>query len=489
MRRGSTTSRSSAHVPQSPLATRGGSIKPLHARMHDSSAPPFLSGVIEGFYGPTWTRAERIELLGLMSAWGLDTYLHGPKDDVHHRAAWRVPYPEAEAEELRSLARDAASHGIRLAHGFGPGLDIRYSDPADLGAAVARFLQARALGVSIFVLLFDDIPDRMHPDDVARWGTLARAQANFANAVLASLSSDGPARMIFCPTPYCGRMAMRGHGGPGYLQQLGAELAPGIDVFWTGPEIVSHAITEAHIDEVSGWLRRPPVLWDNLHANDYDGRRFHCGPYSGRPLGLRSRLRGVMSNPNTEFSLNFPGLHSMAAWLRTGEAWDERESYLAAMRAWLPRFDGWRQPMAEDDLLLLGDCFYLPGSEGPRAIALRERLRAVLETKPDDWGPEAAAVRSGFAQLRDACALIADLRDRRMFAAWSRRAWDLREESDLLVKFLDWNLDPSTRGQPFRSDFHQPLTYRGGMVPSLQNLLSMQPDGTFVPGALRHPCP
>ncbi len=457
--------------------------------MHASPAAPFLSGVIEGFYGPTWSRAERIELLDLMSAWGLNTYLQGPKDDIHHRAAWRIPYPHEEASELQSLAREAGARGVQIAHGFGPGLDIRYSDPADLDAAVARFVQARSMGVSIFVLLFDDIPDQMHAEDVARWGTLARAQAAFANAVLDALSGHAPARMLFCPTPYCGRMAMRAHGGPGYLQQLGADLAPAIDVFWTGPEIVSHEITPRHIDEVASWLRRPPLLWDNLHANDYDGRRFHCGPYSGRPHGLRPRLRGVLSNPNTEFPLNFPGLHSLSAWLRSAGDWDERASYLEAIRAWLPRFEGWKQPMPEEDLVLLGDCFYLPGTEGAMAVQLRDQLRDVLAMPPDRWGPEATMVRARLARLRDACARIADLRDRRMFAAWSRRAWELREEADLLVKFLGWNLDPATRGQPFQSDFHQPLTYRGGMVPSLQNLLAMQPDGTFGPCTPAVPTP
>lgn len=445
---------------------------------------PFLSGVIEGFYGPTWSRAERIELLDHMPAWGLDTYLHGPKDDVHHRAAWRTPYPALAADDLRSLAREAHARGIRVAHGFGPGLDVRYGDPADLDAAIARFIQARELGVSVFVLLFDDIPDRMHEADARRWGTLAKAQAAFANAILEALSQDGPARLLFCPTPYCGRMAQRAHGGPGYLQDLGAALAPGIDVFWTGPEIVSQTITESHLDEVAGWLRRPPVLWDNLHANDYDGRRAFCGPYSGRPRGIQRKVRGILSNPNTEFPLNFPGLHSMASWLRAGEDWDARASYLEALRAWLPRFEGWKQPMPFDDLVLLCDCHYLPYSEGPGAVALRSQLRALLQAPPANWGPEAHAIRASLARLRDACARVADLRDRSLFAAWSRRVWELREEMDLLEKYVAWHLHPATRDEPFQSDFHQPVTYRGGMVASLQRLLRLRPDGTFTPAPL-----
>ena len=46
--------------------------------------PPtdFLSGVIEGFYGPPWSRAERLQLFDWLAAWGLNTYLYAPKEDL-----------------------------------------------------------------------------------------------------------------------------------------------------------------------------------------------------------------------------------------------------------------------------------------------------------------------------------------------------------------------------------------------------------------------
>jgi len=46
---------------------------------------------------------------------------------------------------------------------------------------------------------------------------------------------------------------------------------------------------------------------------------------------------------------------------------------------------------------------------------------------------------------------------------------------------VGWNLDPATRDLPFQSDFHQPVTYRGGMVASLQRMLGMDADGVFRP--------
>jgi len=450
----------------------------------------FLSGVIEGFYGPIWTHAERLQLFQWMSDWGLDTYQYGPKDDIHHRAAWRAVYNPDAASQLQTTIEACTGHGLRFAYAIGPGLDVRYSNAGDLEAAVARFRQVRALGASIFCLLFDDIPDRMDPADSARWGTLAAAQAAFANSVRAALESERPGgRYLFCPTPYCGRMAMRGHGGAGYLEELGRLLDPEIDIFWTGPEIVSETITVAHIEEVTAQLRRPPVIWDNLHANDYDGRRFYVGPYQGRPLELRDRVRGILSNPNTEFALNRPGLQTLGAYLQVRDSWDTREAYRAALRDWLPDFDGWKSPMTLEELLLLGDCYYLPYEEGAGAQALRTDIAALLARAPEDWGSDAMALRDRIARLREVCGRIADLRNRDLFRALSRRVWELREELDLLERYLTWRMNPATRQEPFHSDFHQPKTYRGGCVPALQGLLKMSAEGAFAAGEGRQGCP
>ena len=72
------------------------------------------------------------------------------------------------------------------------------------------------------------------------------------------------------------------------------------------------------LQELSDLIRHPIVLWDNLHANDYDQRRVFIGPYSGRPLALRRKglLRGVLTNPNCEFEANYVALHTLAQWSR-----------------------------------------------------------------------------------------------------------------------------------------------------------------------------
>ena len=42
---------------------------------------------------------------------------------------------------------------------------------------------------------------------------------------------------------------------------------------------MSHKISVESIEEVSSVLKRAPVIWDNIHANDYDPQRLFLGPY------------------------------------------------------------------------------------------------------------------------------------------------------------------------------------------------------------------
>ena len=117
---------------------------------------------------------------------------------------------------------------------------------------------------------------------------------------------------------------------------------------------------------------------------------------------------------------------------------------LTGMREWLPRLATVREPVSFEDLALFGDCYYLPHEEGLEAEAL---------------------LREGFSgkrarRLRDFCARVAELKDRSLFHALSKRVWDLREELDLLIGYFS----RKERTDPYRSDLHLPGTYRGGMV-------------------------
>lgn len=444
----------------------------------------FLTGVIEGFYGPPWSASERAAAFAQMAACGLDTYLYCPKDDLHHRAIWREPYPAADAATLGTGIASCHTSGRRFLYGIGPGLDIRYSRDRDRDVLLERCLAMLALGADGVALLFDDIPDHLDADDLARWGSLAAAQAELANHTAAAIWRTRPdAIVLFCPTAYCGRMVAADLGGAGYLGTVGERLHPTIGVFWTGPEIVSAQVSVAHVRDVARQLRRKPVLWDNLHANDYDSRRCFLGPYSGRAVALRDELAGILTNPNTEWPLNVVALHTLAAYLRAAGDWEPRRAYLAAVEAWLPGLETVGGVVTLDDLVLLADCFYLPHQEGPRAEALIERAVRALTDRSSSWRDHADAVREEAMRLRDVCSRLATLRDRALFHALHRRVWDLREELDLLVRGVEARLRGGDADEPFRSDFHLPGTYRGGIVARLQGLLVQHDDGTFTPAA------
>ena len=174
----------------------------------------FLAGVIEGFYGQPWTQAERFELFDWMADWGLNTYLYAPKDDLKHRALWREPYSAEEAEPLKELIHACRQRNLRFIYALSPGLDIRYSNETELNHLQKRFEQMIGLGCQNFALLFDDIPDRMDAEDARHWGSFASAQCHVVNSMFRWTRKCCPdARFLFCPTPYCSRMAERKLGG------------------------------------------------------------------------------------------------------------------------------------------------------------------------------------------------------------------------------------------------------------------------------------
>ena len=135
-----------------------------------------------------------------------------------------------------------------------------------------------------------------------------------------------------------------------------------------------------------------------------------------------------------------------------------------------------------EDLVLLGDCYYLPYEEGPEAEAFYESARRLFAADPAEWTEQLAAFREQATRLRDVCAQLVELRDRPLFYALSRRIWELREELDLMLHCV--RLKEENPAAACRSDFHLPGTYRGGLVPRLQRLLQQNPDGTFTPQAV-----
>ncbi|TNN11795.1 Protein O-GlcNAcase [Schistosoma japonicum] len=269
-----------------------------------------------GFYGRPWTYPQRKELFRRMNQMGMNAYLYAPKDDIKHRQSWRDLYTQEEEQQLQFLITESTEAGVLFIFAISPGLDVTFSSAKEVDILKKKVDQVSKLGCRAFALLFDDIEPRLCPADREVFNSSARAQVMFANEIYNHLGC--PDVFLFCPTEYSASLAVPNINKSEYLATVASCLAPGIAVIWTGPLVVSKRILTKELEELSKLLQHPIILWDNLHANDYDQRRVFIGPYSGRPLALRRKglLRGVLTNPNCEFEANYVALHTLAQWSR-----------------------------------------------------------------------------------------------------------------------------------------------------------------------------
>jgi len=443
--------------------------------------PSFLSGVIEGFYGRPWTQEQRRVLFERMAHWGLNTYCYSPKDDLKHRAQWRSNYDPAEMVELDRLVKLCRGEGLRFIYALGLGLDIRYGKDSDLKTLIDRFRQLIDIGVQDFALLFDDLPDKIHEEDRNRFGSFAAGHAHVTNAVYDWVTEQvGSSCFLFCPTPYCGRMDNARLGGEGYLEEIGQLLHPEIRIFWTGPEIISKTISEEHLTALSARLQRPPLIWDNLHANDYDLRRLYLGPYSGRPQNPENHLAGILINPNCEFEANFIPVRTLSRYLDSSSRYHPRESYLEALREWLPAFAGVGNKWSLDEVNFLGDLFYLPHESGDLAEAYLNDAMFLISHPANQWQDRAISFRNRASQIEQIFVQLTELQNRDLFYTFNRQWWEMREETQLFLKFLEM-AEHADGPVEFDSLEHLPGTFRGGAVQKLQTLLTMSEQGTFKP--------
>lgn len=436
-------------------------------------------GVVEGFYGRPWTSAERCELYAWMNDTGtLSTYMYAPKDDLLHRGRWRELYSEAEAAALADAIRMTREADIRFVYSIAPGLDMCYTSEADRSVLLAKIDQIASFGCTEFAILFDDIPESLSEADAKKFRSFAHAQAYVANLVYDHLqqSLEDPA-LLFCPTIYCARMADPDVANDACLNELGTELNPEIAFLWTGPNVISETISVESIRELAGVIKRKPVIWDNIHANDYDNRRYFAGSYAGRPLELKNEILGILTNPNCQFQLNYIPIHSLGQYLATDSDWNPRENYLELLEAFRERHGFTHADATSTDITLLTDLFYLPYEFGDTAQELLDTIDFLFSNEPNDWGERYASFLDKMQQCEKVLAELNNITNREMLYALYGPVWMLREELGLTHKVLEWKANGS-KGE-CTTVYHLPKTYRGAVTDRLQKYFHLDDDGVF----------
>ncbi len=350
--------------------------------MSPIDASPFRHrGVVEGFYGTPLSTEDRRWLVGCLGRWGMNVYLHAPKDDPRHRARWREAYPESEMEAFASLIELGGRDGVAVGFAVSPGLSIEYAAAADRAALAAKLAAFRSLGSRWFALALDDVPSELrHARDRHAFRSLAAAHVSLAHEVAEALGPDVTLWLI--PTDYLGT-----EGTP-YLEELGATLDPRIEVGWTGRTVVSPTITASEAAARAATLRRPVLLWDNVPVADGPMRpMLHLGPYTGREADLARHASGVLLNPMQRIRASAPALATAARFLADPRHYDAESA--------------WRDAVAE------------AGAGAPEAFALFAAAHRYSALAPGDRDRqlEAAitALADALARGRDAGREIAPL--------------------------------------------------------------------------------
>lgn len=241
-------------------------------------------GTVEGFYGQPWSHADRIEQIRFYGKIKLNTYIYGPKDDPYHSSPnWREPYPSEEAEHIKELTKEAAHNKVNFVWAIHPGKDIQWNK-TDSANILDKFQKMYDLGVRSFAVFFDDISGE---------GARPEKQAGLLNYIhneFISKKSDVQP-LIMCPTEY-----NRSWAKTNYLDILGTQLNPEIQIMWTGDRVVAD-ITKEGVEWVNKRIRRPAYIWWNFPVSDYCQDHLLMGESYGLDTDAAGTMSGFVSNP------------------------------------------------------------------------------------------------------------------------------------------------------------------------------------------------
>lgn len=323
-------------------------------------------GIIEGFYGKPWTWDSRKETVSFLAPYGYRFYMYAPKADVFLRRRWQEPHPEAYARELERFGAHCKAEGVRFGVGLTPYELFNSFDAASREALSRKLEFIDSIGAEDIAILFDDM--RGDVDNLAR---------NQVEIVKWAAERTKASRVITCPSYYSDDPILDkvfGRRPRNYLEDLGADLDPRIEVFWTGEEVISRQFSVGHLERVTNLLRRKPFLWDNYPVND--GQRMsqylHLRGFTGRHAAIASHVAAHGINPALQSTLGRIPAITLSDSYRLGDEYQYADSFRHACVEVLGENLG---EMVREDLLTLQDI----GLDrlGEKEKTLRDRYEGV----------------------------------------------------------------------------------------------------------------
>ena len=239
--------------------------------------------------------------------------------------------PTLDPSFLR-LAQWCRRHRMDLWVSINPPADTSdrfvFSDPDDERRLLAfvSLLREQA-GVRTIVLSFDDQPTELRElSDVFRYGvSTAPAHLDFLRRVAAALPPD--IALWMCASAYCDAHLGDGQGRYSKPFLAGLPSLPSrIGIVWTGPKVLSPAITTEDLEATRARLGgRPLLLYDNLPVNEFDVHNaigLVLSALRGRDPGIARVVAAYLACPFPPLAGARLTLLTTAEYLRDPEGYD-----------------------------------------------------------------------------------------------------------------------------------------------------------------------
>ena len=283
-------------------------------------------GTVEGFYGTPWSYEDRVRQLRFYGDIKMNTYIYGPKDDPYHSSPhWRDPYPSDKAIEIKKLVNEANRNYVNFVWAIHPGKDIQWNKKDSINLLV-KFEKMYALGVRSFAVFFDDIGGE---------GTKPEKQAALLNylqgAFVEKYTDVEP--LIMCPTEYNKSWSNPKSGT--YLDILGNQLHPAIQIMWTGNRVISD-IDQPTMQWINARIKRNAFIWWNFPVSDYVRDHLLMGPVYGNANDIDTMISGFVSNPMERAEASKIGIYGVAAYTWNMKSFVSEKAFDAAIKYMMP---------------------------------------------------------------------------------------------------------------------------------------------------------
>jgi hypothetical protein len=318
-------------------------------------------GIIEGYFGRTWTWAERTAVVERLGPAGYRFFHYAPKIDTKLRRDWQQPYDADTATSISTFAAHARANKMRFGVGLTPyGAHLDFNAEAR-AAMKTKLAQLDAFGLDDLAILFDDMR-----------GDFADLAARQAEIVAFITDHARASRFFMCPSYYSNDPVLDrvfGARPADYLETLGKCIDPAIPIYWTGEEVCSAEYSCGHLGDVAALLGRKIALWDNYPVND--GPRMsqflHLRAFTGRPANAGQFVSHHAINPASQPTLSCIPALTLPMSYAEGDAYRYGAAFMTAAEAICG---------AELAAMLQADLLTLQDSGLDRLVERKEKLAA-----------------------------------------------------------------------------------------------------------------